>query len=217
MISTILEQARAEEAAANVPQAIDLLDRLGPNVLISGTRVAKQSRRLGGLVNSWTKDASRASMCINAKAETVDKLPSFREAFEKRRCVVPADGFFEWRGPKVRREPLWIHPADGALLLFAGLFEAWQPQPGEWRTTFTIITTAANRTMEPIHNRMPVILDEAGADYWMNSREPDSLSLKRLLAPAPDDLLKVRPASLLVNSVKNEGPELLEDLSLFGR
>src|SRR6202040_2916283 len=169
-----------------------------------------------GLVNSWAKDASRASMCINAKAETVDKLPSFREAFEKRRCVVPADGFYEWRGPKARREPLWIHPADDALLLFAGLFEAWQFQPGEWQTTFTIITTAANQTLEPIHNRMPVILDEAGAADWMNLREPDPLSLKRLLTPAPDDLLVVRPASPLVNSVKNEGPELLEDLSLFG-
>jgi putative SOS response-associated peptidase YedK len=170
-----------------------------------------------GLVNSWAKDASRASMCINAKAETVDKLPTFREAFEKRRCVVPADGFYEWRGPKVRREPLWIHPADGALLLFAGLFEAWQSQPGEWQTTFTILTTAANRTLEPIHNRMPVILDEAGAADWMNLREPDPLSLKSLLVPAPDDLLLVRPASPLVNSVKNEGPELLEDLSLFGQ
>jgi putative SOS response-associated peptidase YedK len=171
-----------------------------------------------GLVNSWAKDASRASMCINAKAETIDKLPSFRGAFEKRRCVVPADGFFEWRGPKTKREPLWIHPADdGALLLFAGLFEAWQFQPGEWRTTFTIITTSANRMLEPIHNRMPVILDEAGAADWMNWREADPLSLKRLLVPAPDDLLVVRPASPLVNSVKNEGPELLEDLSLFGQ
>jgi putative SOS response-associated peptidase YedK len=171
-----------------------------------------------GLVNSWAKDASRASMCINAKAETIDKLPSFRGAFEKRRCVVPADGFFEWRGPKTRREPLWIHPADdGALLLFAGLFEAWQFQPGEWQTTFTIITTSANRLLEPIHNRMPVILDEAGAADWMNWREPDPLSLKRLLVPAPDNLLVVRPASPLVNSVKNEGPELLEDLSLFGQ
>ena len=170
-----------------------------------------------GLVNSWAKDASRASMCINAKAETVDKLPSFREAFEQRRCVVPADGFFEWRGPKSKREPLWIHPSDNALLLFAGLFEAWQPHPGEWRTTFTIITTVANRLLEPIHNRMPVILDEAGAADWMNAREPDTISLKRLLVPAPDDLLVVRPASPLVNSVKNEGPELLEDLSLFGQ
>src|SRR6202047_4160499 len=109
-----------------------------------------------GLVNSWAKDAGRASMCINAKAETVDKLPSFRGAFEKRRCVVPADGFYEWRGPKARREPLWIHAADDALLLFAGLFEAWQSQPGEWQTTFTILTTSANRTLQPIHNRMPV-------------------------------------------------------------
>jgi putative SOS response-associated peptidase YedK len=174
-------------------------------------------RATWGLVNSWAKDASRASMCINAKAETVEKLPSFREAFEKGRCVVPADGFYEWRGPKARREPLWIHPADGALLLFAGLFEAWQPQLGEWRTTFTIITTTANRTIEAIHNRMPVILDEAGAADWMNGREPDPLSLKRLLAPAPDDLLVLRPASPLVNCVKNEGPELLEDLSLFGQ
>jgi putative SOS response-associated peptidase YedK len=80
-----------------------------------------------------------------------------------------------------------------------------------------IITTAANRLLEPIHNRMPVILDEAGAADWMNWREPDPLSLKRLLAPAPNDLLVVRPASPLVNSVKNEGPELLEDLSLFGQ
>jgi putative SOS response-associated peptidase YedK len=121
------------------------------------------------------------------------------------------------RGPKARREPLWIHPADDALLLFAGLFEAWQSQPGEWQTTFTIITTAANRTLEPIHSRMPVILDETGAADWMNLREPGPLSLKRLLVPAPDDLLVVRPASPLVNSVKNEGPELLEDLSLFGQ
>jgi hypothetical protein len=118
--------------------------------------------------------------------------------------------------PRVRREPLWIHRANGALLFFAGLFEAWQHQPGEWQTTFTIITTAANRALEPIHNRMPVILDEAGAADWMNAREPDPLSLKRLLRPAPDDLLVVRLASPLVISVKNEGPELLEDQSLFG-
>ena len=139
---------------------------------------------------------------------------SFREAFEKRRCVVPADGFYEWRGPKARREPLWIHPADDALLLFAGLLEAWQFRPGEWQT-FTILTTSANRLLQPIHNRMPVILDEAGAADWMNLREPHPLSLKRLLAPAPDDLLVVQPASPLVNSVKNEGPESLGGLVLI--
>ncbi len=115
---------------------------------------------------------------------------------------MPADGFYEWRGPKARREPLWIHPAGEGVLLFAGLFEAWQPQSGEGQTTFTIITTAANRLLEPIHNRMPVILDEAGASDWMNWREPDLLSLKRLLVLAPDDLLVMQPASPLANSIR---------------
>jgi putative SOS response-associated peptidase YedK len=90
-----------------------------------------------------------------------------------------------------KREPLWIHPGDGTLLLFAGLFEAWQAQLGKWQTTFTIMITAANRTLEPFHNRMPVILDEAGAADWMNWRESGPLSLKRLLLPAPEDLLVV--------------------------
>ena len=169
-----------------------------------------------GLVNSWASDAS-ASKCINARAETVHKLPSYRDAFKRRRCVVPADGFYEWRGPKTMREPLWIHPADEGLILFAGLFEAWQVQPGEWLTTFCLITTAANRSLEPIHNRMPVILDEAGAADWMNRRERHPLSLKRLPCRPSEDLMMVRPTSPLVNSVKNEGPELLEDLSLFGQ
>jgi hypothetical protein len=94
---------------------------------------------------------------------------------------------------------------------------SWQPLLGEWHTTFTIITTAANQLLEPIHNRMSVILDEAGAADWMNLREPDPLSLKRLLVPTSDDLLVVRPDSPLVNSVKNERPELLEDLWLLGQ
>jgi putative SOS response-associated peptidase YedK len=162
-----------------------------------------------GLVNSWAKDASRASHCINAKAETVEKLPTFRMAFKKRRCVVPADGFYEWRGPKGKREPLWIHPREGGLILFAGLYETWQPEPNQWETTFTIITTTPNKLIEPIHNRMPVILSDRDANDWMNPNEADPPSLKRLLAPPSDDLLEVTPASLLVNSVKNEGPELL--------
>jgi len=162
-----------------------------------------------GLVNSWAKDASRASHCINAKAETVEKLPSFRVAFKKRRCVVPADGFFEWRGPKGKREPLWIHPREGGLILFAGLYEDWYPEKDKPETTFTIITTTPNKLIEPIHNRMPVILCDHDADDWMNPNEADPPSLKRLLVAPSDDLLEVTPASPLVNSVKHEGPDLL--------
>jgi putative SOS response-associated peptidase YedK len=163
-----------------------------------------------GLVPRWAKDNKRASQCINAIAETVEVKPSFRDAFKQRRCVVPADGFYEWSGPRSARRPQWIHRRDGELMLFAGLYESWRPPEGESETTFTIITCAPNAVTAPIHNRMPVILSDRDADDWMNPREPDPLSLKRLLVPAPDDLLTVQPASPLANSVKNEGPELLE-------
>lgn len=163
-----------------------------------------------GLVNSWATDNSSASQCINAKAETLEERRAFREAFLQRRCVIPADGFYEWRGPKTQREPVWIHPPDRGLLLFAGLYESWQTKPGEWQRTFTIITTAANALLKAIHDRMPVILDEGAAEDWMNPRERNPLSLKRLLTPAPADLLLMQPASPLVNSVKNDGPELFE-------
>src|SRR5262245_19300143 len=118
-----------------------------------------------GLVNSWAKDAKRAALQINARAETLATLPPFREAFKKRRCVVPADGFYEWVGAKATRQPVWFHRPESGLILFAGLHESWQPQPGEWQRTFTIITTTPNRVTEPVHDRMPVILsDEAALD-----------------------------------------------------
>jgi putative SOS response-associated peptidase YedK len=164
-----------------------------------------------GLVNRWARDAKRAAQAINAKAETLDKLPSFREAFERHRCVIPADGFYEWTGPKERRQPFWIHPPDDGLMLLAGLYESWYPEPNRGALTFTIITCPANQLISSIHDRMPVILDDRAAEDWMNPREPSPSSLKRLLIPAPEEALKIRPASPLANSVKNDGPELLAD------
>jgi len=168
------------------------------------------------LVNSWATDNNRASQCINAKAETLEERRAFREAFQQRRCVVPADGFSEWRGPKTQREPVWIHPVDGGLLLFAGLYESWQAKPGVWQRTFTIITTKANGLIKPIHNRMPVILDERGAEDWINPNEAESKNMKSLLAPAPEEKLVVTPVSPLVNSVKNDCPELLDSQGARG-
>jgi putative SOS response-associated peptidase YedK len=169
----------------------------------------KVQRARWGLVNRWAKDNSRASQCINAKAETLEQRSTFKEAFQQRRCVVPGDAFYEWTGPKNKRAPLWIHPRDGGLILFAGLYESWYPAPNQPALTFTIITCAANATVAAIHNRMPVILDEGAAEDWMNPRERDPLSLKRLLVPAPSDLLIMTPASPLANSVKHDGSELL--------
>jgi len=163
-----------------------------------------------GLVNRWAKDATQASKCINARCETLEVRPAFRDAFGKRRCVIPADGFFEWTGPRSARRPIWFRRADKALLLFAGLYEAWQAKPGEWETTFTIITTAANSVIAPYHDRMPVILSDPVADQWMDPNNPAPLPLKRLLVPAPDELLITQLASPKLNSPKFDSPDLLE-------
>jgi putative SOS response-associated peptidase YedK len=166
-----------------------------------------------GLVKSGSKDASMAARTINARSETVETRGAFRDAFREHRCVVPADGFFEWTGAKTARQPTWFHREDGALILFAGLYEAWQKEQGVWQTTFTILTTSANRLLESYHDRMPVILADRDADDWMDPRTPDPHALKRLLIPAPADLLIATPVSPDVNNVDNDSPELLQPAS----
>jgi putative SOS response-associated peptidase YedK len=163
-----------------------------------------------GLVNTWAKDAKRAAKQINARAETIATSSAFREAFAKRRCVVPADGFYEWTGAGSSRQPIWFHRADGKLILFAGLYESWPATPDNWQRTFTIITTTPNAVTFPIHDRMPVILSGNAVDYWLDPREEDTESLKALLTPAPDDLLVKLSVSQRVNSVKNDDPSCLE-------
>jgi putative SOS response-associated peptidase YedK len=168
-----------------------------------------------GLVPQGSKDASRAAQCINARCETVESRAAFRDAYKHRRCVVPADGFYEWTGPRSARQPHWIHRRDGQLLLFAGLYEEWKPADRKAETTFTILTCAANARMSRVHDRMPVILSDRDADDWMNPREPDPHALKRMLIPAAEDVLDMRPVSPLVNNVRNEGPELLAKADLL--
>ncbi len=166
-----------------------------------------------GLINHWAKDAKIGYKQINARSETLEKRPAFRDAFKKRRCAVPADGFFEWTGPKEQRQPFWFHRPDGGLLLFAGLYESWQPAPDEWEPTFTIITTDANATLVPVHNRMPVILPDEVVDDWLHPRQDDLAALSGLLVPARDGVLVGTPVSLRVNSVKNDDPACLEPVS----
>ena len=163
-----------------------------------------------GLINRWAKDAKMSYRTINARAETVHQRPAFRDAFKKRRCVVPADGFYEWQGAKGERMPLRFHRPDGGLLFFAGLYESWQPEPDVWEPTYTIITTEANGLISSVHDRMPVILLEEQVDDWLYPKETDSDKLRGLLVPAADDLLVSTPASPSVNSVKNDDASLLE-------
>lgn len=161
-----------------------------------------------GLVNSWAHDAKDAAKAINARAETIATRPAFRDAFAHRRCIVPADGFYEWRKTESGREPYWFHRPKGAPLLMAGLYESWQPKPGEWERTFTIVTTRANELVGQLHDRMPVVLDLDAASRWMFATTPRS-ELDALLVPAPADALEMTAVSQRVNSVKNDDPSLL--------
>lgn len=163
-----------------------------------------------GLVNSWARDNKDAAKRINARAESLDSRPVFRGAFQKRRCIVPCDGFYEWTGPKTARQPLWFHRPYGGLLFLAGLYESWRPRPDAWETTFTVITTGPNDLTRPIHDRMPAIIGPDDVDRWLDPNEADWRALKNLLVPAAESLLIYTPVVSLVNDVKNDGPGCLE-------
>ena len=150
---------------------------------------------------------------INARVESVETRPLYREAFRKRRCIVPADGYYEWVGTKENRQPFWFHRPNGELLAFAGLYEWWRPTEESWEATFTILTCPPNELAGRIHDRMPVILPEDRIDEWIFEGEREPEELKSLLTPTPEDYLVVRPVSQRVNSVRNDGPDLIEELT----
>ncbi|MEP4379542.1 MAG: SOS response-associated peptidase [Alphaproteobacteria bacterium] len=166
-----------------------------------------------GLVPSWAKDPAMGARMINARAETIAKKPSFRAPFRRRRCLIPASGFYEWQstgtGPK---QPVWISRPDGGLISFAGLWDAWLGPDGSELETATIITTEANETLRPFHHRMPVILNPDSFDTWLGNGTDDRFDREAagaLLHPAPEDIVRVVPVGRAVNDIRNDGPELL--------
>ena len=164
-----------------------------------------------GLIPSWAKDERIAAKLFNARAETLATSGAFRESFKRRRCIVPADGFYEWQRSAGVRQPFLIHRADGAPLAFAGLWSGWRhPETEQVIRTFTIITTSANATLSTVHDRMPVILEAADWARWLDPSTQDVAELEPLMAPAPEAELVLFPVRPLVNNVRNNGPELIE-------
>ncbi len=169
-----------------------------------------------GLVPSWAKDSSMAARMINARAETVAEKPSFRTAFKQRRCLVPTDGFYEWRGPKGAKQPYRILRPDQGLFAFAGLWERWDKGGAEPIESFTIITTEANAKLAPVHARMPVILDPADFERWLSPdlAANDALALLR---PSPDAAVEFHAVSKHVNNARNDDPECITPLPDGGK
>jgi putative SOS response-associated peptidase YedK len=176
-----------------------------------------------GLVPFWAKDPAIGGRLINARVETVDTKPSFRSAFAKRRCLLPADGFYEWlkveQDGKARKQPYYIHRADGGELAFAGLYELWRDKsypddhPQAWLWTSVIITTTAPDEVGRIHDRMPMVIDPARWEDWLDPANNDPAHVRPLLVPAAVRGLESYPVGTDVNYVRNNGPGLIRPLA----
>ncbi len=174
-----------------------------------------------GLVPSWAKDISIGSRMINARAETVSEKPAFRNAFARRRCLLPADGYYEWQqlpaGTKGPKQPYFICRPDHGPLAFAGIYELWRDRslpegdPAAWLWTAAVITTTAPDELGEIHDRMPMVIDRAAWGDWLDPANTDAADVRALLAPAAAYGLMSYPVSLAVNSVRNNGPELVKE------
>ena len=186
-----------------------------------------------GLVPSWAKDTKIGSKMINARSETIAEKPAFKGLFKKHRLIVPMDGFYEWqqagegapltKAGKPMKTPMFIHRVDGEPLAVAGLWATWRDKAAgpdaPWLHSCTVITTAANDTMSPVHDRMPVLLPQSAWAEWLDPSNQDLDDLQRLLVPAPNDVLTMHAVSTAVNNVRNKGPELMlpaEDVAASG-
>jgi len=188
---------------------------IAPSHQVAAVRAVASVRQLAflqwGLIPAWADDPAIGNRLINARAETVATKPAFRQAFKDRRCLVVADGFFEWKRDGRRKQPFYIARRDGRPFGFAGLWEHWRR--GELAIdSCTVITTEPNETTRPVHDRMPVIVPPADYDQWLDPALHDAARLQALLRPCPADDLVAIPVSPLVNSPKNDSAECIGPL-----
>jgi putative SOS response-associated peptidase YedK len=167
-----------------------------------------------GLIPSWAKDGSMGARFINARSETVEEKPAFREAFKRRRCLIPADGFYEWQRTEGAKQPFFFQLKDERPFGFAGLWERWQGEGGQAIESCTILTTEANEVLRPVHDRMPVILHPDDYELWLDEDVRKRDLLKDLLRPYPASEMMSHPVSARINSPRNQGATLIERMAL---
>ncbi len=218
-------QERSTAELADLFEADSLVDDPGSHYNLAPTDpaavvVQREDRRAitvyrWGLIPPWAKSPAVAARQINARAETLAASPAFRDAFRRRRCLVPADAFYEWRRDGARRQPFVIRSLDGAPMAFAGLWAGWRdPATGDVRRTFTIVTTTPNELIAPLHDRMPVIVPREAWSRWLDPDSRDHGELQGLLVPPPSEGLELYPVEPLVNDVRNNGPMLIAPIVL---
>ena len=215
---TLSSPSETVEALFELAETPDLVARYNvaptqtvASVLIDAGKSQRVLRMLHwGLVPSWAKDPGIGSRMINARSETVATKPSFRAAFRRRRCLIVADGFYEWKKLERGKQPYYIRLADGAPFAFAGLWEHWDGGDGSAVDSCTIITTEPNELTRDIHNRMPVILARDDHATWLDPELTDPDDVQSLLRPYPADHMEAYPVSTRVNRASNDVPECIE-------
>jgi len=190
---------------------------IAPTQPVAIVRLESGERRFAlvrwGFIPSWAKDPKHVSLMFNARGETVVDKPAYRAAMRRRRCLVPADGFYEWRRVGSSSQPFYVRRKDRKPFAFAGLWETWAGPNGEELDTAAIITTRANRTLARIHERMPVVVPEEAYDLWLNCAEVDAHAAMAVVSPAAEDLLEVYEVSDAVNRAVTDDPILLRPLT----
>ena len=217
-------QQRPASELAEIFGAEPLMDDPGERYNVAPTDeaavvVQREDRRAvtayrWGLIPHWAKEAKVGSRMFNARAETITTSPAFRDAFVRKRCLVPVDSFYEWKREGTARQPYRVVRRDGAPLALAGLWAGWRdPATETVRRTFTIITTSPNDALADLHDRMPVVISEDAWERWLDPAPPDPSELLGLLIPNEDLDLEVYAVERFVNDVRRDGPELIEPLS----
>ncbi len=206
--------ASAFEVEEPVEQVLPPSWNVAPTDPVYAVLQREQARQLRvlrwGLVPSWAKDAKGAARLINARQETVTSKPALRAAYARRRCLLPADGYYEWQVDGTRKQPWFLSRADGAPLAMAGLYEVWSPPEGERLWTCTVITTSAADELGHIHDRTPLLVRPSDWDRWLDPAVEDPG--QHLLVPAVDGALEAWPVGAAVGNVRNDGPELAAPL-----
>lgn len=165
-----------------------------------------------GLVPSWAKDVNIGYKLTNARAETIQDKPSYRDAYRYRRCLVPASGFYEWNRKAFPRQPYYFHPRDTEFMAMAGIWEHWLHPSGSEILSVSLITTRANKDVKKIHHRMPVILKPENWNRWLDTDNVKATGMRELMVPADNEFLRIHPISTAVNKAGNDGPELVEEV-----
>jgi len=194
---------------------------IAPSQDVAAVRQEEGRRRLvslhWGLIPFWADDRKIGYRTLNARSETAHKSPAFRAAFHSRRCLIPADGFFEWDKKEGTKQPFFIHRTDERPMAFAGLWEHWEDKEGkEIIESCTILTTDASKPVASLHDRMPVILEPEDFDLWLDPQEQKIERLRDLLHPAAPGILSMYPVSRYVNKASNEGKECVEPIERKG-